>query len=253
MKLQLEEIDSTQLELKRRLAQDPALPHLSFVQARRQTGGRGRQDRAWVSPEGNLYLSVLWRGPHPVSDSSALTVTWIPLAVAVALRRAIVSAFAPEKPIRLKWPNDLMVEPFSKLSGILCEKLGDQVIVGVGVNVGSRPSIPDRETISIREITSHAPDVDTLRDAFLHELQKSLLPDEIRREFETHGLIHAGDTIEWMDPATKEAATGKVLGLGPYGELKVESSGRTLGLFGEEVTRVHVLENSNDKSTLFTE
>jgi len=247
MKLQLEEIDSTQLELKRRLAQDPSLRHLSFVQARKQTGGRGRQDRTWVSPEGNLYLSVLWRGPHPVSDLSALTVTWIPLAVAVALRRAIVSTFVPEKEIRLKWPNDLMIEPFSKLSGILCEKIGDHVVVGVGVNVGVRPQVADRETISVREITSHemisqVPDLDALRDAFLQELQKPLSPEIIRHEFEAHGLIQVGDTIEWMDPATKETASGKVLGLGAYGELKVETHSRTLGLFGEEVTRVQVVK-----------
>ena len=85
------------------------------VLARRQTAGRGRSGRAWASPHGNLYLSLLLRPPGPVREAGQ----WSLLA-GVALAEA-ARALDPEPlALRLKWPNDLLRHG-AKCAGILTE------------------------------------------------------------------------------------------------------------------------------------
>ncbi|MES2683612.1 MAG: biotin--[acetyl-CoA-carboxylase] ligase [Pseudomonadota bacterium] len=122
--------DSTNTQLLDALAAND--PQVLF--AERQTAGRGRRGRDWVSPFGsNLYGSV--------SYSFAAwppRITTLPLAMAVAVARAIEAAGLPE--VGIKWPNDLHIEG-RKLAGILMETRGEagglcRVVVGVGLNVG---------------------------------------------------------------------------------------------------------------------
>lgn len=115
-------------------------PEGSWLRAERQTAGRGRQGRAWVSPTGNLYASTLVR--RRASDLPAPTLA---LVAAVALHEA-VSVFHGEAV--LKWPNDLLVKG-AKLSGILLEGAGDAVVIGFGVNLMHHPDLADRPTISL--------------------------------------------------------------------------------------------------------
>ena len=84
------------------LARDGAAEGL-WLHAERQTGGRGRQGRAWFSPPGNLYASTLVR--LKLGDPPAPTLA---LVAAVALHQ-ILSQFAPG--IQIKWPNDLICSP----------------------------------------------------------------------------------------------------------------------------------------------
>jgi biotin-[acetyl-CoA-carboxylase] ligase BirA-like protein len=230
----LDEIDSTQLELKRRLAADPQLTHLSCIHARTQTGGKGRQDRQWFSPAGNFYFSVLLRGPHE-------SVTWVPLWVATCLKRAIEETFPLQKKIKLKWPNDLIVEPFSKLSGILCEKVGDHVVAGIGVNVLVTPEVQGREVISVQDLVQNQMDsrvLELLKEALLSELSQTLQIHRIQADFEKDSLTPFGETISWLDVGTQKEGSGTVLGLGPYGDLKVKVGEQEQSLLSEEVTAV---------------
>ncbi len=114
------------------------LVHQCVCVAERQTGGRGRRGRRWVSPFGrNLYLSVGWR-----FDGGAVAVEGLSLAVGVALRRAVASVL-PSEGLGLKWPNDLLLDG-RKVGGILVELTGDpsdqcNVVVGVGLNLDMSP------------------------------------------------------------------------------------------------------------------
>ena len=108
----------------------------SAVVVSRQTAGRGRQGRAWLSPDGNLFLSVLLR-PALALDSAGM----LPLAAGVAAAEA-----AGEWGVdaRLKWPNDLLVAG-RKLGGVLVEATAgseglETVVVGVGMNIGLDPA-----------------------------------------------------------------------------------------------------------------
>ncbi len=103
----------------------------TVVVAGEQLEGRGSRGRPWHSPPGGLWLSVLFR------PRFAGAVEVMSLRVGLALAKAL-DHFA-SAPVRLKWPNDLMLEE-RKLGGILCEARWQGaslswVAVGVGLNV----------------------------------------------------------------------------------------------------------------------
>jgi BirA family transcriptional regulator, biotin operon repressor / biotin---[acetyl-CoA-carboxylase] ligase len=107
------------------------------IVAESQTAGRGRLGRAWIAPpRSGLTFSVLLR---PVTAPS--TWGWLPLLTGVALADAVAKHSAV--PARLKWPNDLLAADGRKLAGILAEVVpgpaGTAVVVGVGLNVTTRP------------------------------------------------------------------------------------------------------------------
>ena len=107
------------------------------ILADRQTAGRGRRGRTWVSPPGvGLYTSILLRPPERPARISLLTLV-AGLAVAEATRE--IAAVAA----RLKWPNDILVGD-RKVAGILAEmSTTDErvicVVVGIGINVNHGP------------------------------------------------------------------------------------------------------------------
>ena len=126
-------------------AQAKDWPEGDWLRAERQIAGRGRRGRQWESPTGNLYASTLIRlKPHdpPIAGLS--------LMVGVAVHAALVE-IAPGAAVMLKWPNDVMVGS-AKLSGMLLEREGDCIIVGVGINVTHAPRLEDRETIALADL-----------------------------------------------------------------------------------------------------
>jgi BirA family biotin operon repressor/biotin-[acetyl-CoA-carboxylase] ligase len=88
------------------------------------------------------------------------------LVAAVALEETVRHAL-PERRrdrLRLKWPNDLLLDG-AKLSGILLERTGDWVVIGIGVNIAHHPALADRATTSL-----HAEGAVVAVDAFAHDL-----------------------------------------------------------------------------------
>jgi BirA family transcriptional regulator, biotin operon repressor / biotin---[acetyl-CoA-carboxylase] ligase len=134
-------------------------PEGSWLRAEQQSGGRGRMGRIWSSPPGNLYASTLVRitpgDPPPAS---------LGFVAAVALAE-VLSSLAPHIPFEIKWPNDVMARG-AKLSGILLERSGDAVVIGIGVNLASHPDLPDRKTISLTALTGQSIEPQT----FIEEL-----------------------------------------------------------------------------------
>lgn len=112
-------------------------PDGTVVWARRQEAGRGRRGRAWTSPPGNLYASLVLRPPVPPAQAALVS-----FVAAVAVGEA-VSALVPGN-VRLKWPNDVLVDG-AKVSGILLEServadgAVDWLVLGIGVNVAHHP------------------------------------------------------------------------------------------------------------------
>jgi BirA family biotin operon repressor/biotin-[acetyl-CoA-carboxylase] ligase len=110
------------------------------VVAERQSAGRGRRGREWVSEAGNLYATLLVIDPAPAVASPQIC-----FVAALALYDAVLDACAGLAPARLKlkWPNDLLLDQ-SKVSGILVEgttlangKLA--AAIGIGVNCAHHP------------------------------------------------------------------------------------------------------------------
>jgi BirA family biotin operon repressor/biotin-[acetyl-CoA-carboxylase] ligase len=108
----------------------------STVVAEEQTAGRGRRGRRWLSPRGNLHLSVLAVPPTGIGTQS---LGLMPLLTGVALVQALETWGVD---VRLKWPNDVRVKG-RKLAGILVEGVtvggAARLVVGIGVNVNAIP------------------------------------------------------------------------------------------------------------------
>ena len=97
--------------------------------AEAQTAGRGRLGRRWASPpRAGLTFSVLLR---PVGVPAAL-LGWLPLLAGVAAAASVRAVAAVDA--SLKWPNDLLAGE-RKLGGILAERAGTAVVIGIGINV----------------------------------------------------------------------------------------------------------------------
>lgn len=112
------------------LLDDLDAPDRSVLVAEHQRAGRGRLDRAWVSPpRAGLTFSVLLRPKVPIA-----TWGWLPLLTGVALHSAVRDVTATA--VALKWPNDLLFRPSGrKLAGILAQSSGATVVIGIGINV----------------------------------------------------------------------------------------------------------------------
>jgi len=97
----------------------------------RQTAGRGRRGRSWVSRQGGMYYSVLLKPSFPSRQWFGLS-----FLACLAIRDVIASCLVNQS-VGLKWPNDVMIAGWGKLCGILIEVSGDNLIVGTGVNIAS--------------------------------------------------------------------------------------------------------------------
>lgn len=129
-------VGSTNAEAMRLITAGCPLPLI--VLSERQTAGRGRRGRKWVSPFAeNLYFSLALRIDGGMRQLEGLSLL-VGLAVIKTLREAGINAAG------LKWPNDILVGR-RKLAGILLELTGDpadvcHVVIGIGINVNMRAS-----------------------------------------------------------------------------------------------------------------
>lgn len=133
----LDEVDSTNAEAAR-LASDGSHPPI-WIMARRQIAGRGRQGRVWAMPEGNLAASHLSYPDCTVQEAGQRSFI---ASLAVA---DLLGTYAPRADIRVKWPNDVLING-RKACGILLESASDRsritwLSVGVGVNLADHPGV----------------------------------------------------------------------------------------------------------------
>ena len=135
-----DEIDSTNEEARRLAASGERGP--VWLRADRQTAGRGRRGRAWVSPTGNLAATLLISPDKPASECAQLS-----FVTAIAAADA-ASTFVPSADVKVKWPNDVLAGG-KKLAGILLESASGTtatptyLAIGVGMNLAHFP--PDTE------------------------------------------------------------------------------------------------------------
>ncbi|WP_213941520.1 bifunctional biotin--[acetyl-CoA-carboxylase] ligase/biotin operon repressor BirA [Pseudomonas sp. dw_612] len=179
-------IDSTNAEALRAIERGQAAPFL--VVAERQTAGRGRRGRKWVSPFAeNIYYSLVLRIEGGMRQLEGLSLV-VGLAVMHALRKQGVPG------VGLKWPNDLLVGQ-KKIAGILLELVGDpadvcHVVLGVGINVNMQLADEvDQEWTSMRLESGQVFD----RNQLVAELGLVLQAYLNRHQIDGFAAIHA----EW--------------------------------------------------------
>ncbi len=123
-------------------------PEGTVVIAEKQTGGKGRLGRKWISPKGNLYLSVILRPAIPTHKAPLITLMGA-VAVASAIRKKC------ELRAAIKWPNDILLSG-KKCGGLLTEMSAEpdrikHIVLGIGVDVNMKISeLP----VEIRQMTT---------------------------------------------------------------------------------------------------
>ena len=155
-----DEIDSTNVELAR--MDRASLPEFTALVSASQTAGRGRMDRDWVSePGASLAVSVLLRPNAKPGEMS-----WITILAALSVRAAVSSLGCSGASI--KWPNDVLVDG-KKISGILARLEGQDLILGVGINLKPQANAPEHAT-SLAELGVEA-NLDEVLAEFLTQLR----------------------------------------------------------------------------------
>ncbi|MDF6044478.1 biotin--[acetyl-CoA-carboxylase] ligase [Streptomyces sp. JH14] len=158
---------STNTDLAARAAE---LVEGTVLVAEEQTAGRGRLDRSWTAPaRSGLFFSVYL---VPGDDVPVHRWGWLPLLAGVATATGLAKAAGVDT--ALKWPNDLLVDVAGeerKAGGILAERAGNGVVIGIGVNVTLRAAeLPAPTAASL----SLAGAVSTDRETLLRGVLRSL-------------------------------------------------------------------------------
>ena len=193
----------------------------SVVCAEYQFAGRGRRGREWHAVlGGSLTFSVLWRFEEGIAALVGLS-----LAVGVAIARAL-NRFS-RYPVKLKWPNDVLVD-YRKLAGILVEIQGDIqgpsfAVVGIGLNVNLPAA--QREAIDQAVIDLHEMQMDVDRNVLLASCLVELKAvidvmreqgfKGLREEWQKHHA-HAGQPVNLLLP-DKQSISGIALGVDETG------------------------------------
>ena len=232
----LRSVDSTN-ELARRiraeLAEDDLPLPWSALLAFEQTAGRGRRGRTWESPAGQgVYATVLGR----LRERERLPV--LPLAVAAAIAEGL-EPFALG--VRLKWPNDLMLDG-RKLGGILLEAMpgasGDMdVLIGFGINHGqAEAALPSAAATSLAAAGVH-PALSDVACALLERVGAELTSGESAERSVERWLARTqhreGDVLRCRVPGGE--VTGIYRGLTGAGLLRLEVERRERLLASGEV------------------
>lgn len=186
------------------------------IMAEAQSAGRGRYQRTWVSHHGNLYASFVFD-----SDERDPRLSYV---VAVAVTETLIAFGIHPK---IKWPNDILIDG-KKVCGILIEYASRFVIIGIGINIKSNPTVEKYETTKLDNYVS----VD--KSELLSKLMKNL--DRWRRV--DFPLVR----VRWMDLATGLNKTVKyrgdmveLIGINENGALVLRDGSRYLLAYGDEI------------------
>jgi BirA family biotin operon repressor/biotin-[acetyl-CoA-carboxylase] ligase len=186
--IRLDTIDSTNAEALRRARAGERGP--LWIVAERQTAGRGRRGRSWVSPPGNLHATLLVSDPAPAALAPQLSfVAGLALHDAAA---AAAPALAPR--LALKWPNDLLCGG-RKIAGILLEGEGDPVAAAIGFGVNCREHPPDAEYPA----TDFAAEGATIPPVALFDLLADAMAKRLRQW--NRGVRFAAIRLDWLERA----------------------------------------------------
>ena len=127
--LKFDEIDSTNNYMKDNI---PSFENYDIVSAKVQTSGRGRRGNVWLSPEGMALFSFLLK---PEKTLSIVEATKLPLLAGISTLSALKKI--KDGAYSFKWTNDVFLNS-KKLCGILIERVKDDFVVGIGVNVANK-------------------------------------------------------------------------------------------------------------------
>ncbi len=226
-------------------------PHQALlIVAATQHGGRGRNGRAWSSPRGGAWLSVVWPCKLALEHYEPA-----PLLAGLAVIDAIAPHLPPGCDPAIKWPNDVMLDN-CKLAGVLCQRQvaagpttthqAAPLVVGIGINVNIDPEQLGanlrQPATSLRQVTGHDVDLSALIDSVAANLAQRMQrleagnfsPSQVA-EVENR-LIWRGKQVNFLHAGASKQ--GWLRGLDTQGRLLLEIDGGMMTLNAGEIQQL---------------
>lgn len=181
-----DEVTST-MDVAGNLARNDS-PHFTVVIAGRQSKGRGRLKRTWISSQGGLYFTIILRPKIPPVLSPRVN-----FAASMILARILRNMFNIDA--KVKWPNDILVHE-RKVAGLLSEMEAETdmvtfVNIGMGVNVNNDPTPHEPMAISLKQILGRNISRKQLLSEFLDEFENRInnrTLDNVISEWKTYAI-----------------------------------------------------------------
>lgn len=225
--ISFDKIPSTQEYAHEMVNTGRAADHTAILAAA-QSAGRGRYSRTWISHHGNLYVSFIFNR----ANFDGRLAYMVGVAVAAAIAEYGINA-------KIKWPNDILIDD-KKVSGILIEYSGDFVIIGIGVNITTNPTV--NAAYETTRLNNYA---DVERMDLLHRIMNKLDIwmntgfDTVRQKWNEMSTA-LGGTIIWRDN------TYKMIELDADGALILGRDEKIFRVWGDEI---QILSDENHKNS----
>ena len=214
--ISFDKIPSTQ-DYAHDLIADGKATDKTVVTALAQSAGRGRYKRTWVSHHGNLYASFIYK----ISERDPK----LSYAVAVAIAETLISfGLNPQ----IKWPNDVLIDG-KKISGVLIEYARNFVIVGIGINIKTCPTVKEYKTTKVNDYAKVS--VEDVLSVLMKKLDK------------WRGAHFSIVRERWMDMAMYvnkiikyQGKNAELIGLNEDGALVLRFDSRYVLTYGDEIS-----------------
>jgi len=206
---------SSTMDEATRLARE-GCPTFTVAVAQRQTHGRGRLQRAWLSGEGGLFFTIVVRPEIALMQAGLVN-------LAAAIDMAAVLRAVYDVDARLKWPNDILVKG-RKICGVLSqmEAEGDQVAylnIGIGLNVNNVPETEAPIAISMKNLLGKTTPRREVLTAFLDVFEKRMSafePDGVIEQWISNNVT-LGQNVRVL--TINDRVDGTAVGIDPLGGL----------------------------------
>ena len=215
--ISFDKIPSTQTYAHDMITSGQGGDHIAIL-ADAQSAGRGRYQRTWVSHHGNLYVSFIYS-----CDERDARLSY---SVGVAIAETLI-AFGITPTI--KWPNDILIDG-KKVSGTLIEYSGRFVIVGIGINIKTNPTV--KATYKTTKLDNYA---SVTRDELLNKLMRNL--DKWRSaDFRTVRTRWTELAAGLNNRVKYRGELAELIGINENGALVLRRESRYFLVYGDEIT-----------------
>lgn len=166
-----DEINSTNTYLRRQLR----IEEFEVIVAKNQTDGKGKRDSTWISSEGAALFSFAIEDRYELDEKITIFTGYI-------VYKVLKNYIENKDKLTFKWPNDIYYEN-KKICGILCEKVRNYIIIGIGININNTDfGIFREKAIALVEITGKNHSVQNIIEEIVETFQNELY--SLNREWE---------------------------------------------------------------------
>ena len=215
--MSFDKIPSTQTYAHNLIADGRGADHIAVL-ADAQSAGRGRYKRTWISHHGNLYVSFI----YACEERDAR----LAYSVGVAIAETLISCGVVPT---IKWPNDILIDG-KKVSGTLIEYSGRFVIVGIGINIKSNPTV--KASYATTKLDNYT---NVTRDELLNKLMRNL--DKWRNAEFADVRARWTELANGLNRTVKyRGEVAELIGINENGALVLRRGTQYALVYGDEIT-----------------